>query len=66
MKIEVYDLSGKIDINGKLENKFEDELENLPQQIQDLFKVSNTLKMVLIQIATDNGSITAVYKKIQK
>lgn len=66
MKIQIYQLSGPIDINGKLETQRIEKLEDLPEQIQLLFKTTSQLTMIALQINTPNGTVSAVYKKVNE
>jgi len=66
MKYKVFNLSGAIDINGKLENQFEETSEELPEEIKRLFDSTALLTLVAIQLNTPNGIVAAVYKKVNE
>lgn len=60
---KVYNFSGSISITGKQENEFECPVEELPEQIQILFKTTG-LTMIAFQFDSGNGKIAVIYKKV--
>ena len=65
MTFETYHFASKISINGTVESKVVQELEELPPEIQKLFQTTG-LTLIALQIDTGNGMVAAVYKKVNE
>ena len=65
MKFQVYNLDGVLNINGKIAGEYEGGLEKLPPEVAALFEKVSQLKMLAIQIDSGNGTVSAVYKRVE-